>query len=211
MGPPSSGGIAVGQTLKLIEPFAGVTGKESRMTAQALHIIAEAEKLAFADRVRYVADPEFVPTPDGLLDDTYLTERSRLIDATRAMTKAEPGVPAGVGKKAFGADGTHEIAGTSHVSIIDDDGNAVSMTTTIEGAFGSHLWVAGFLLNNELTDFSFKPTDKAGMAVANAIAGRKRPRSSMAPTIVLASDGTFKAATGSPGGSRIILYVVKNF
>jgi gamma-glutamyltranspeptidase/glutathione hydrolase len=209
MGPPSSGEITVGAVLKLIEPFPEVQGAAAKMSPQALHIIAEAEKLAFADRNRYIADPDRVAVPSGLTDAGYLAERRRLIDPLRAMDKAEPGLPPGLAKKTFGVDATHEVPGTTQVSIIDDDGNALSMTATIESAFGSHLWAAGFLLNNELTDFSFEPVDAQGNAVANAVAGGKRPRSSMAPTIVLDAKGTPEIVTGSPGGSQIILYVDK--
>src|SRR5262249_11197413 len=166
-------------------------------------IIAEAEKLAYADRNRYIADPDRIPVPAGLLDDAYLAERRKLIDPKKAMLKAEPGLPPGLAKKTFGADATYEVPGTTQDSIIDDDGNAFSMTATIESAFGSHLWAKGFLLNNELTDFSFKPVDDHGVAVANAVEGGKRPRSSMAPTIVLGADGTPEIVTGSPGGSQI--------
>ena len=179
------------------------------MTPPAMHIIAEAEKLAFADRNRYIADPDYIVVPSGLTDDGYLAERRRLIDPAKAMAKPEPGLPPGLAKKAFGKDATHEVPGTTHVSIIDDEGNAVSMTASIESAFGSHLWAAGFLLNNELTDFSFVPVDANGNAIANAVAGGKRPRSSMAPTIVLDRQGNPEIVTGSPGGSQIILYVVK--
>jgi gamma-glutamyltranspeptidase / glutathione hydrolase len=210
VGPPSSGGIAVGSVLKLIEPFQQVQGPQARMTPPAMHIISEAEKLAFADRNRYVGDPDQIAVPSGLADDGYLAERRRLIDPTKAMAKAEPGLPPGLAKKAFGDDATREVPGTTQVSIVDDDGNAVSMTATIESAFGSHLWAAGFLLNNQMTDFSFAPVDANGNAVANAVAGGKRPRSSMAPTIVLGPNGEPEIVTGSPGGSQIILYVVKS-
>jgi len=209
MGPPSSGALTVGQTLKLIEPFKEVQGASAAMTAPALHIIAEAEKLAYADRNMYIADPDRIAVPTGLLDDAYLAERRKLIDPKKAMLKAEPGLPPGLAKKSFGKDATYEVPGTTQVSIIDNEGNALSMTATIESAFGSHLWAKGFLLNNELTDFSFVPVDATGMTAANAIEGGKRPRSSMAPTIVLGPDGTPEIVTGSPGGSQIILYVVK--
>lgn len=209
MGPPSSGGISVGTILKLIEPFPQVQGAAALMSAPALHIIAEAEKLAFADRNRYISDPDHVLIPSGLMDDAYLAERRKLINAEKAMDKAEPGLPPGLAKKTFGKDFTNEVPGTTQISIVDANGNALSMTATIESAFGSHLWAAGFLLNNQLTDFSFIPVDETGALVANAVAGGKRPRSSMAPTIVLDSQGTPEIVTGSPGGSQIILYVVK--
>ena len=125
------------------------------------------------------------------------------------MAKPSAGLPPGLAKRTFGIDATVERAGTSHISIVDEHGNAVAMTTTIEGGFGSHLWAAGFLLNNELTDFSFMPLDKDGLAVANRIEGGKRPRSSMSPTIVFDKSGALEIVTGSPGGSNIILYVTK--
>ncbi|MFT3729883.1 MAG: gamma-glutamyltransferase [Hyphomicrobium sp.] len=209
MGPPSSGALTVGAVLKLIEPFSQVHGPSALMTAPALNIIAEAEKLAYADRNRYIADPDFIAVPSGSLDDAYIAERRKLIDPNKAMAKAEAGLPPGLAKKTFGIDATFEVPGTTQVSIIDDDGNALAMTATIESAFGSHLWAKGFLLNNELTDFSFKPVDDNGVAVANRVEGGKRPRSSMAPTIVLGADGAPEIVTGSPGGSQIILYVVK--
>ncbi|MEQ1671422.1 MAG: gamma-glutamyltransferase [Hyphomicrobium sp.] len=210
MGPPSSGALTVAQTLKLIEPFGEVQGGGAAMSGAAMHTIAEAEKLSFADRNRYSADPDVIAVPQGLLDDAYLAERRKLIDPAKAMAKPDAGVPPGVAKRSFGIDATNERAGTSHISIIDSDGNAVAMTTTIEGAFGSHLWAAGFLLNNELTDFSLVPADRDGVVAANAIAGGKRPRSSMAPTLIFNKDGALEGVTGSPGGSRIILYVIKN-
>lgn len=210
MGPPSSGGITVGQTLRLLDGFDLGTGRDAAMGGQALHLIAEAEKLAYADRGRYLADPDFVSIPKGLLDDSYLAERRKLIDVAAAMAKPEPGTPPGADKRAFGRDATLERAGTSHLSIIDADGNALAMTTTIEGAFGSGLFAAGFLLNNQLTDFSFMPADKSGVAIANRVESGKRPRSSMAPTIVFDKDGQVQAVLGSPGGTRIILYVVKS-
>jgi gamma-glutamyltranspeptidase/glutathione hydrolase len=209
MGPPSSGGPAVAQTLKLIEPFDLGKGPGAALGPQALHLIAEAEKLAYADRNRYIGDPDFVAIPDGLLDRGYLDQRRALIDPLRAMPSAQAGEPPGLKRQSFGRDASIERAGTSHISIIDDEGNALSMTTTIEGAFGSHNWAAGFLLNNELTDFSFRPTDAEGRAMANAVGADKRPRSSMAPTIVFDDQGGLRAVLGSPGGSSIILYVVK--
>ncbi len=209
MGPPSSGAMTIAQTLQLIEPLGGVGGRYSAMSVQALHIVAEAQKLAYADRNRYLADPDFVSLPLGLLDAGYIEERRKLIDLRRAMLKPAAGFPPGLAKRTFGNDQTVERAGTSHISIVDEDGNAVAMTTTIEGAFGSHLWAAGFLLNNELTDFSFLPVDKDGQAVANRIEGGKRPRSSMSPTLVFDKTGALEIVTGSPGGSNIILYVTK--
>ncbi len=210
MGPPSSGGLAVAQVLLLIEPFAAVQGPSAAMTVEALHLIAEAEKLAFADRNLYLADPDFVSVPAGLLDKDYIDQRRSRIDAQKAMPAPEAGLPPGLSKRTFGIDATRERAGTSHVSIMDDQGNAVAMTTTIEGEFGSHQWAAGFLLNNELTDFSFQPADEKGSAIANRVEGGKRPRSSMSPTLVFGKDGAVEMVTGSPGGPRIIFYVIKS-
>jgi gamma-glutamyltranspeptidase/glutathione hydrolase len=132
-----------------------------------------------------------------------------LIDAGAAMARPRHGTPPGWPQQAFGDDATLESNGTSHFSIIDGQGNAVAITTTIESGFGSGVWAAGFLLNNQLTDFSFVPRDQQGRLVANAVAGGKRPRSSMAPTFVFDEKGQLKAVLGSPGGSRIIFYVVK--
>lgn len=209
VGPPSSGAITVAQSLKMIERFDVGHAPADAMRAPALHLVAEAERLAYADRDRYLADPAFVPIPSGLLDPGYLAARSALIDPAKAMARAEPGVPPGADKQAFGIDATVERAGTSHLSVIDADGNAVALTTTIEGAFGSGVFAAGFLLNNELTDFSFRPEDASGHPIANRVEGGKRPRSSMAPTLVFDDKGDLFAALGSPGGSRIILYVTK--
>jgi len=209
LGPPSSGGVAIAQTLKLLEPFDLGHSPDAALNARAVHLIAEAEKLAFADRNQYVGDPDFVSVPDGLLDDAYLAARRKLIDPGAAAFKPKPGEPPGLKRQSFGVDATIERAGTSHISIVDDEGSALSMTTTVEGAFGSHNWAAGFLLNNELTDFSFAPVDAAGQPVANAVGSGKRPRSSMAPTIVFDAQRHVEAVLGSPGGSRIIFYVLK--
>lgn len=209
MGPPSSGAIAIAQTLKMIERFDLGSTPAGAMKIPAMHLIVESERLAYADRDRYLADPAFVPVPAGLLDPGYLATRSALIDPAKAMLRAEPGEPPATDKRAFGIDATHENVGTSHLSVIDADGNAVALTTTIEGPFGSGLFAAGFLLNNELTDFSFLPEDQNGRPIANRVEGGKRPRSSMTPTIVFDEKGDLFAALGSPGGSRIILFVMK--
>ncbi len=208
MGPPSSGALTVAQILKLAERHTSKGTSTRPMNTRALHILGEAGRLAFADRNRYIADPDFVTVPN-LLEPNYLTMRARLIRPDRAARKVTAGVPPTARADAFGKDDTRERAGTSHLSVVDAQGNVVSMTTTIEGAFGSGLWAAGFLLNNELTDFSFLPNDREGRPIANRVEAGKRPRSSMAPTIVFNRDGTFRAALGSPGGSRIILYVAK--
>lgn len=206
MGPPSSGALTVGMTLKLLEPF---DLGSVPLNARALHLIVEAEKLAFADRDRYVADSDVVPVPKGLIDSAYLADRRQLIDPAKAGPIATAGSPPGTERKKAGIDATDEMAGTSHISIIDRAGNAVALTTTIENAFGARISAAGFLLNNQLTDFSFRPRDAEGRDIANAIGPGKRPRSSMAPTVIFGPDGRVKAVLGSPGGNRIILYVLK--
>lgn len=205
MGPPSSGGLTVLQVLGLVEPFD--LGNRP-LSAAAVHLLAEAQKLAYADRARYIADADFVPVPRGLLDPDYLRTRRALIRRNTSMGKARPGHPPAV-HGTFGRDGSTEWPGTSHISVIDKEGNAVALTSTIEQAFGSGLMVRGFLLNNELTDFSFRPVDSLGRAVANRVEGGKRPRSSMAPTMVFDEAGKLFMIAGSPGGSRIILYVLK--
>jgi gamma-glutamyltranspeptidase/glutathione hydrolase len=209
--PPSSGALTVGQTLALLEPFD--LGKVP-LNAEAVHLIGEAERLAFADRDRYVADPDFVRTPAGLLDRSYLQQRRALIDPKHARSEVTAGDPPNTRQGAYGRDRTAESKGTSHISIVDKNGNAVSMTTTIEQAFGSRIMVRGFLLNNQLTDFSFVSVDDDGQPVANRVEPGKRPRSSMDPTILFAAgSGThpreLRFLLGSPGGPAIILFVAK--
>jgi gamma-glutamyltranspeptidase/glutathione hydrolase len=206
--PPTSGGITVLEVISLLERFE--LGKTYTPTSfEALHLIAEAERLAYADRDRYIADTDFVKVPvTGLLDSEYLEARSELIDPNKAKKAAKPGMPPGV-ESALLDDRSPELPSTSHFSIVDRHMNVVSMTTSIEFVFGSHVLVRGFLLNNQLTDFSFHPgTEKK--PVANALAPNKRPRSSMAPLIVFdQKSGAPVLAIGSPGGSRIIGYVVR--
>ncbi len=209
MGLPSSGGITVAQTLKILEGYDLSPKGHGVMSPRSLHLIAEAEKLAYADRNRYLADEDFVAPPTGLLSPDYIAARRKII-SDWAMERAMPGEPQEFARTHFGIDVTRERSGTSHLSIVDAKGNAVSMTTTIEGGFGSGIWASGFLLNNELTDFSFRPTDRDGRPIANRIEGGKRPRSSMSPTLVLNADGQLQAAIGSVGGSRIITYVAKS-
>jgi gamma-glutamyltranspeptidase/glutathione hydrolase len=209
MGPPSSGAIAIGQVLRLLEPFDLGRGPRAAMGPGAMHLIAEAEKLAFADRDYYVGDPDAVEVPAGLLDARYLDDRRDLVSPIRAMARPAPGTPPGKRGARLGDGGTHEIAGTSHVSIVDPAGNAVALTASIEAAFGARIMVAGFLLNNQLTDFSFRPRGGAGRPVANAVAPGKRPRSSMSPTIVLDAGGRLRYVLGSTGGSGIIPYTVQ--
>lgn len=209
MGPPSSGALTVGQILKILEHF-DLPGMGPNST-DAWHLFAEAGKLAYADRGLYMADSDFVNMPTaGLLDESYLTYRSQLISLDAPMETPVPaGNPPWREAQLYGAHEGLDLAGTSHVSIIDGEGNAVSLTTTIESGFGSYLMVRGFLLNNELTDFSFAPADDAGRPVANRVQPGKRPRSSMAPTIVLDRQGDVELLIGSPGGSRIIGYVAE--
>jgi gamma-glutamyltranspeptidase / glutathione hydrolase len=208
--PPSSGAVTVGQVLELVEPFD--LGTEP-LAVEPVHRIVEAERLAFADRDRYLADPDFVTAPvSGLLDHKYLDQRRALIDPTRARGEVTAGTPPNTRQRAYGRDATLENVGTSHISIVDDDGNAVSMTTSIEQAFGSRLMVRGFLLNNELTDFSLTPVDDEGRPVANRVEPGKRPRSSMDPTMIFAegSDGRkLRFLLGSPGGAAIIPFNLK--
>lgn len=210
MGPPSSGGITVGQILMLLEGFDLSKSGRGVMSPKSLHVITEAEKLAYADRNRYLADPDFVAPPKGLLAPDYIKGRRKLIVDDGVMVRPPPGDPQRRSSLEFGVDETVERAGTSHFSIVDGNGNAVSMTSTIEGGFGSGLWASGFLLNNQLTDFSFRPTDGEGRPIANRIEGGKRPRSSMSPQIVFDENGQLRAVLGSVGGSRIILYVIKS-
>jgi gamma-glutamyltranspeptidase/glutathione hydrolase len=178
--------------------------------AAAAHLFSEAGRLAYADRDYYVGDPDRVRVPvAGLVDKDYLAARSQAIRAERSMGRAEPGKPPGA-DTAFAPDATAEVAGTSHLSIVDAQGNAVAMTTTIESAFGSRIMVRGFLLNNQLTDFSWHPSEAGGgPAAANAVAGGKRPRSAMAPTLVFGDAGKLEYVLGSPGGPAIINYVAK--
>ncbi|MFC3691043.1 gamma-glutamyltransferase [Chenggangzhangella methanolivorans] len=206
IGPPSSGGIAVAQILGMLEGTdLTALGPDS---AKAWRLIGDASRLAFADRERYVADPAFVPQPTkGLLARDYLAERATLLAGERALAEAPAGSPKWSHALRFAPDPAIELPGTSHLSIVDGAGDVVSMTTTIEAGFGSRLMARGFLLNNELTDFSFR-SHREGVPVANRVEPGKRPRSSMAPTIVL-KDGRPVLSLGSPGGSQIIGYVAK--
>lgn len=208
MGPPSSGGVAIGQMLGILENFdvraLGPTNPES------WRLIGDAQRLAFADRERYLGDTDFVPSPiKGLLGKDYLAGRAALLDGDKALTEdeAKAGEPEWDHALLFGEGEAIELPSTSHFVIVDAEGNVVSMTTTIENGFGSRLMTNGFLLNNELTDFSFKTHD-AGVPVANRVEPGKRPRSSMSPTIVM-KDGKPLLAIGSPGGSQIIGYVAQ--
>jgi gamma-glutamyltranspeptidase/glutathione hydrolase len=202
---PSSSGLAVIQALMMLEHTdIGARGPKDPI---AWTLLAEAERVMYADRDRYVGDPSFVKVPvDGLLDPAYVAQRAKLIHDTAGPAPAF-GYPKGAPK--VGVDATQEPGGTTHFVIKDPAGNVVSMTTTVESIFGSGRMVGGFFLNNQLTDFSFAPTEKDGAPAANAVAGGKRPRSSMAPLIVLDDKGKFLAAVGSPGGNAILSYNLK--
>lgn len=206
MGPPSSGAVAVQQILAVLE-----TRDLSRMGpgAEAAHWMAEAGRLAYADRALYLGDPAFVSVPvRGLTDPGYNRGRAQLVGPDRSIGRAKAGEPPFARLGALGpSEGVEN--GTSHISVVDRDGNAVAMTTTIEDGFGARIMAkGGFLLNNELTDFAFAPTEE-GKPVANRVEGGKRPRSSMAPTLVFDAFDRLYAVTGSPGGSLIINYVAK--
>jgi gamma-glutamyltranspeptidase/glutathione hydrolase len=190
MPPPSSGGVAILQVLALLEPFQ--LSKDQPNDLRSLHLIAEASRLAFADRAHYLADPAFVPVPiAGLLAPNYIAERRKLISPDHSMGRQGP-VEAGYVER-----------GTSHMTIVDREGNAVAFTTTIEAPFGAQMMVGGFILNNELTDFS-AVAERGGQPVANRVEAAKRPRSSMSPTFVLDRDRRLVLAVGSAGGERII-------
>jgi gamma-glutamyltranspeptidase/glutathione hydrolase len=205
MGPPSSGEITVLMILKQVERFdmAGM----GRASPIAWHVLAESERLAYADRGAYIADPDFVSVPvAGLLDDNYLAQRSALIDPQRTLTSYEPGQPAGAParvKAVFNPD-----QGTSDLAVADANGDVVEVTTTINGYFGSGVSVGGYMINNEMPDFDSVPV-KDGYYVANRVEGGKRPRSSMAPTIVYGPDGKVRVAIGAAGGATIIAQVAK--
>lgn len=207
MGPPSSGGLTVGQILGILEPFD--LANLGPNAPETWRLIGDASRLAFADRGRYMADTDYVPMPlSGLLDQNYLADRAKILERDDALDEVSPGRPSFSHAMHLADDDAIEFPSTSHFSIVDSFGNVVSMTTTIENGFGSRLMVNGFLLNNELTDFSFR-THKDGNPIANRLEPGKRPRSSMAPTIVMKDNKPF-IATGSPGGSRIIGYVAQS-
>jgi len=217
--PPSSGAIAMGQLLGMLQHTpASLMSSPTEMAdgtpdPRWLHLYTEASRLAFADRALYVADPDFVPAPSGewqsLLAPAYLHERAKLIRPT-ALPQALPGVPVRAQRSSFAPMPEQPEYGTSHISIVDGYGNALAMTTTIEDAFGSRQMVKGFLLNNELTDFSFAPRDAQGRVIANRVQPNKRPRSSMSPTLVFdKATGQLVMSVGSPGGAMIIHFTTK--
>ena len=222
MPPPSSGGITVASALGVLENFNLALYKPTALDLEGgkpqvmgVHLVSEAERLAYADRDKYIADTDFVPLPGGspaaMLDKTYLRGRADRVSFSTSMGVTQAGNPAGA--VPLGIDRTPE-SGTTHMTIVDKDGNVVVMTTTVESGFGSYHMTRGFILNNQLTDFSAAPTDATGAVIANRVQAGKRPRSSMAPTLVfkIAADGSkgdFVMGTGSPGGGTIIQYVVK--
>lgn len=222
MPPPSSGGIAVASALGILENFdlkslkpTAIDLEGGKPTVAGVHLITEAERLAYADRDKYVADTDFVPLPGGtwdtMLNKPYMKARAALIDPAKSMGTAQPG---NLGAVPLGVDHTLIEHGTNQFTIVDGEGNVLSATTTVESSMGSFHMTNGFLLNNQLTDFSANPIGSDGNPVANRLAPGKRPRSSMAPTLVFAqaadgSKGDFVMATGSPGGGTIPQYVVK--
>tara|TARA_R110002153_G_scaffold99102_5_gene234397 strand:- start:15656 stop:17401 length:1746 start_codon:yes stop_codon:yes gene_type:complete len=205
MAPPSSGGINVLQILRTLEPYN--IGQYPISSPAAVHLFTQASRLAYADREMYIADSDFSPVPfSTLLSKRYLLERSKKISLDKDMGNILAGKPFPTTNFAKGK--THEQPNTSHFSIVDKEGNAVSMTTSIEFAFGSGVMVDGFLLNNQLTDFSFNPY-KYNKAVLNRVEPKKRPRSAMSPTMVFDGEGQLTLVLGSPGGSRIVSYVAQ--
>jgi gamma-glutamyltranspeptidase/glutathione hydrolase len=205
---PSSGGVTTQQVLGMLAHVALPDFRTSPV--QAIHLFAEANRLAFADRNLYLADPEFVAAPvEGLLDARYLRERAALIDPARAIGTVVAGSPRPALAWELAPGRAAERPSTSHFSIVDRFGDAVSMTTSVQGAFGSQLMVGGFILNNQLTDFDYEP-ESGGKPVANRIEGGKRPLSSMAPTMLLDERGRLRLLVGSPGGTRIIGFVAQS-
>ena len=207
MPPPTSGGITLLQILGILQNFS--LPKLNPGSIEAIHLISEASRLAYADRKKFIGDPDFVAVPvEKLLDRNYLKSRAKQISLSRSMGIAKPGTLKTPNRTSFSPRNTKEFSSTTHLSIIDRYGNAVAMTSSIERAFGSRLMVDGFILNNQLTDFAFMPAHE-GETVANSVAPNKRPRSSMAPTMVFDHLGNLRITIGSPGGSRIIGYVAQ--
>ena len=202
--PPPSSGVGLIQLMKLLEQTD--IARRGPNDAQAWYLFAEASRIMYADRDRYVGDVPTVPV-DGLLDPAYVASRAKLIGPS-AGPPPPPGLPAGA--QVAAADSTLEPTGTSHFIVRDAQGNVVSMTTTVESIFGSGRMVDGFFLNNQMTDFAFKPVDDQGRPAVNAVAPGKRPRSSMTPVILLTPDGRFAGAIGSAGGNAILAYVAKS-
>ncbi len=207
MPPPSSGGGAVAAILGILQSFD--LKSMTPNSEPAVHVILEAERLGYADRDMYMADSDYVAVPlQVFTDPAYLAERARKIDMTKSMGRASAGIPPGESHVAFAEGMTPELPSTSHFSIVDQWGSMVSMTATVESAFGSRLMVSGFILNNEMTDFSLL-AERGGLLVANRIEPGKRPRSSMSPTFVLDEEQRAIMAIGSPGGNSIIAYITQ--
>lgn len=210
--PPPSSWLAVGQIMGLLQ-HASPYSDDPKSNPDDWASFAQAQKLAYADRDHYVADNKSVNVPiQGLLNPQYLLERAKLLSADHYAQVMQPGDPWAYDpglKKVAGIDATNDVAGTTHFVVVDGDGNAVSLTASVESVFGSTRMAGGMFLNNQMTDFSFRPQDEKGQPIANAVAAGKRPRSSMSPTIVLDSNNEFLMATGSPGGNSIIAYTAK--
>jgi len=212
--PPPSSWLAVATIMSTIErmPLPSSAGEND---SDNWIIFAEAQRLAYADRDQYVADPDFVDVPvAGLLNPNYFDERARLLDQEGLSTDVSAGDPWAYQqtlqtRRPNGLDATYDAAGTSHFVVVDLQGNVVSMTASVESVFGSTRMAGGMFLNNQLTDFSFRSHDESGKPIANSVAPGKRPRSSMSPTIVLDENDDFLMATGSPGGNSIIAYTAK--
>lgn len=209
--PPPSSWVAVGMTMSMLETAPRFLVQENRLSDW--NIWAEALRLAYADRDQYVADSDFIDVPlEGLLNPDYMASRADLIDPEQAIAEIFHGDPWAYQlseEVAYGLDQTEDYAGTTHFSVVDAEGNVVSLTASVESIFGSTRMAGGMFLNNQLTDFSRTPTDETGELVANAVAPFKRPRSSMSPTIVLDSNDEFLMSSGSPGGNSIISYTLK--
>ncbi len=206
MGPPTSGGVTLLQILGMLESFD--LGALAPGSVEADHLMVEASRLAFADRDHYLADPDFVPQPgEAMLDTAYLARRACRISPLKSLGRALPGT-LGEAPSTRASGLTLEPLSTTHLSVVDRQGNAVALTASIENAFGSRLLVNGFLLNNELTDFAFTP-EQDGKPVANRVQPGKRPRSSMPPALAFDPDGQFRLSVGSPGGPYIIAFVLK--
>jgi gamma-glutamyltranspeptidase/glutathione hydrolase len=204
---PSSGGVTVQQILGILQTFDLAATRDDPVAS--IHLVAEASRLAFADRNLYLADPSFVAAPvEGMLSRGYLRDRAGLIAHDRAMPSVAAGTPPPGVASIYAPSELPKVAGTSHFSIVDRWGDAVSMTTSVQSTFGSQLMVGGFLLNNELTDFSYQPS-VGGRPVANRVEGGKRPLSSMTPSLILDEEGRLRMAIGSPGGTRIIGFVAQ--
>jgi gamma-glutamyltranspeptidase/glutathione hydrolase len=212
--PPPSSWLTVGMIMSQLEkgPAFSSKGADDPLNWS---LFAQSQQLAYADRDRFVADPDFVTVPvEGMLNDDYLNSRAALLKAGQPLSKIEAGDPWAYNSvqqaKVNGIDGTYDVHGTTHFVVVDAQGDVVSMTATVESIFGTTRMVGGMFLNNQLTDFSFQPLDKQGRQIVNAVAPGKRPRSSMSPTIVLDKQGEFLMATGSPGGNNIIAYTAKS-